>query len=85
MFEKAFKNIDTILKNDGGSSTELDYTEQTSWILFLKYLDALEQDKALAADLAGMTCLVLSDQSHLETLAPVINSFCHPATNSVGV
>jgi type I restriction enzyme M protein len=53
MFEKAFKNIDTILKNDGGSSTELDYTEQTSWILFLKYLDALEQDKALAADLAG--------------------------------
>jgi type I restriction enzyme M protein len=53
MFEKVFKNIDTILKNDGGSSTELDYTEQTSWILFLKYLDALEQDKALAADLAG--------------------------------
>jgi hypothetical protein len=52
MFEKAFKNIDTILKNDGGSSTELDYTEQTSWILFLKYLDALEQDKSLAADLA---------------------------------
>jgi len=32
-----------------------------------------------------MTCLVLSDQFHLETLAPVINSFCHPATNSAGV
>ena len=32
-----------------------------------------------------VTCLVLSDQFHLETLAPVINSFCHPATNSVGV
>jgi len=32
-----------------------------------------------------LTCLVLSDQFHLETLAPVINSFCHPATNSVGV
>jgi hypothetical protein len=23
-----------------------DYTEQTSWVLFLKYLDGLEQDKA---------------------------------------
>ena len=32
-----------------------------------------------------VTCLVLSDQFHLETLAPVINSFCHPATNSDGV
>ena len=32
-----------------------------------------------------LTCLVLSDQFHLETLAPVINSFCHPATNSDGV
>jgi hypothetical protein len=33
----------------------------------------------------SVTCLVLSDQFHLETLAPVINSFCHPATNSDGV
>ena len=32
-----------------------------------------------------VTCLVLSDQFHLETLAPVINFFCHPATNSAGV
>jgi type I restriction enzyme M protein len=64
MFEKAFKNIDTILKNDGGSSTELDYTEQTSWILFLKYLDALEQDKALAADLAGKPYEYILDEPY---------------------
>ena len=46
MFEQAFKNIDDILLKEAGCTTELDYTEQTSWLLFLKYLDALEQDKA---------------------------------------
>lgn len=51
MFEQAFKNIDDILHKDAGSSSELDYTEQTSWLLFLKYLDALEQDKAMEAEL----------------------------------
>ena len=35
MFEQAFKNIDDILHKDAGSSSELDYTEQTSWQLFL--------------------------------------------------
>lgn len=53
MFEQAFKNIDDILHKDAGSSSELDYTEQTSWLLFLKYLDALEQDKSMEAELDG--------------------------------
>jgi type I restriction enzyme M protein len=53
MFEQAFKNIDDILHKDAGSSSELDYTEQTSWLLFLKYLDALEQDRAMEAELGG--------------------------------
>ncbi len=53
MFEQAFKNIDDVLHKDAGCSSELDYTEQTSWLLFLKYLDALEQDKALEAQLDG--------------------------------
>ncbi|HEY8868027.1 MAG TPA: restriction endonuclease [Candidatus Limnocylindrales bacterium] len=53
MFEQAFKNIDDVLHKDAGSSSELDYTEQTSWLLFLKYLDALEQDKAMEAELHG--------------------------------
>ena len=53
LFEQAFKNIDDVLHKDAGSSSELDYTEQTSWLLFLKYLDALEQDKAMEATLHG--------------------------------
>lgn len=53
MFEQTFKNIDDILRKAGGSQTELDYVEQTSWILFLKYLDDLEKDKAVAATLRG--------------------------------
>lgn len=53
MFEQAFKNIDDILHKDAGCTSELDYTEQTSWLLFLKYLDALEQDKAMEAELEG--------------------------------
>ena len=53
MFEQAFKNIDDVLRKEAGCTTELDYTEQTSWLLFLKYLDALEQDKADEAALNG--------------------------------
>lgn len=51
MFEQVFKNIDDILHKDAGCSSELDYTEQTSWMLFLKYLDDLEYEKSLAAEL----------------------------------
>jgi type I restriction enzyme M protein len=53
MFEQAFKNIDDVLRKEAGCTTELDYTEQTSWLLFLKYLDGLEQDKAIEAKLQG--------------------------------
>ncbi|MBU4227723.1 type I restriction-modification system subunit M [bacterium] len=55
MFEQTFKNIDDILHKDAGCSSELDYVEQTSWILFLKYLDDLEKDKKTAAKLMGKT------------------------------
>lgn len=44
MFEQTFKNVDDILHKDAGCGSELDYVEQTSWILFLKYLDDLEKD-----------------------------------------
>src|ERR1035441_7925255 len=53
MFEQAFKNIDDVLWKEAGCTTELDYTEQTSWLLFLKYLDDLEKDKADEAALHG--------------------------------
>jgi type I restriction enzyme M protein len=55
MFEQIFKNIDDILHKDAGCSSELDYVEQTSWILFLKYLDDFEKDKKTAAALSGKT------------------------------
>lgn len=53
MFEQVFKNIDNILRKDAGCSSELDYTEQTSWILFLKYLDDLERERQQKAELVG--------------------------------
>nr|MCH9757730.1 type I restriction-modification system subunit M N-terminal domain-containing protein [Pseudomonadota bacterium] len=49
MYEAAFKSIDDTLWKDAGCSSELDYIEQTSWILFLKYLDDYEKEKSAAA------------------------------------
>ena len=53
MFEQTFKNIDDVLRKEAGCSSELDYTEQTSWMLFLKYLDDLERERELEAGLTG--------------------------------
>lgn len=55
MFENAFNNIDKALRNDEGMATELDYAEQTSWLLFLKYLDDLETERADNAELEDRT------------------------------
>ena len=62
MFEQAFKNIDDVLWKEAGCTTELDYTEQTSWLLFLKYLDGLEQDKAMEAELEGKKYTFILDK-----------------------
>ncbi|MEI6848124.1 MAG: N-6 DNA methylase [Chlorobiaceae bacterium] len=64
MFEQTFKNIDDILHKDAGCGSELDYIEQTSWILFLKYLDDLEQDKETASALSGKPYTPLLDPSY---------------------
>jgi type I restriction enzyme M protein len=53
MFEQTFKNIDDILWKEAGCQSELDYVEQTSWIIFLKYLDDLERDRRTKAELTG--------------------------------
>lgn len=53
MFEQTFKNIDDVLWKDPGCDSELDYIGQTSWILFLRYLDELEQEKSDEAELKG--------------------------------
>ena len=64
MFEQAFKNIDDILWKDAGASSELDYTEQTSWLLFLKYMDDLEKDKAMEAELECKTYSYILDEPY---------------------
>jgi type I restriction enzyme M protein len=63
-FQQAFKNIDDVLWKEAGCTTELDYTEQTSWLLFLKYLDSQEQDRATAAALHGRTHDFLLDEPY---------------------
>lgn len=64
MFEQAFKNIDNALRKEAGCTTELDYTEQTSWLLFLKYLEGLEQDKATEAKLEGKRYTFILDKDY---------------------
>jgi len=64
MFEQAFKNIDDVLWKEAGCTTELDYTEQTSWVLFLKYLDDLEREKAMQAELVGKPYNYIIDEKY---------------------
>ncbi len=64
MFEQAFKRIDAVLRNEAGCTTELDYTEQTSWLLFLKYLDGLEQDLSDQAALVGKTYTFILEEPY---------------------
>ena len=70
MYEAAFKNIDDILWKDDGCNSELDYIEQTSWILFLKYLDDHEKDKVDSALLNGKVyASILSEEFSWSTWA----------------
>ena len=64
MFEQTFKNIDNVLWKEAGCTTELDYTEQTSWMLFLKYIDDLERERALQAELDGRAYSYIIDDAH---------------------
>ena len=73
MFEQSFKNIDNLLRKDKGLSTEIDYVEQTSWLLFLKYLEDLEKNKALEAELNGQTYTHILDNKYTWT------SWAYPA------
>jgi type I restriction enzyme M protein len=64
MFEQIFKNIDDVLWKESGCTTELDYTEQTSWMLFLKYLDDYEKDREMEAGLTGKSYTFIIDKQH---------------------
>src|SRR5579863_10397174 len=64
MFEQAFRNVDDVLRKEAGCTTELDYTEQTSWLLFLKYLDGLEEDKVAEAAIDGKKYAYILDKPY---------------------
>ena len=53
MYENAFNAIEKALRAEEGISNELDYVEQTSWVLFLKYLHDLEGERRDRAELEG--------------------------------
>lgn len=70
MFEQTFKNIDDLLYKDSGADSELDYIGQTSWVMFLRYLDELERDKADKAGLKGQDySFILAEEYRWETWA----------------
>ncbi|HRN46898.1 MAG TPA: hypothetical protein PK110_08230 [Niabella sp.] len=64
MFEQTFKNIDDILYKDAGADRELDFIEQTSWVLFLRYIDQLESEKADEAALEGKEYQYILDEQY---------------------
>jgi type I restriction enzyme M protein len=64
MFEQAFRNIDDVLRKEAGCTTEFDYTEQTSWLLFLKYLDGLEEDKVAESAIDGKKYSYILDKPY---------------------
>ena len=61
MFEQTFKNIDELIWKDSGCDSELDYAEQSSWILFLKWLDDYEKDEKVKSELENKNFKPLFD------------------------
>lgn len=64
MYAQNFKQIDNELRKDGGCSTEMDYIKETSWLLFLKYLEDLESNKEMEAELNGKTYTRIIDKKY---------------------
>jgi type I restriction enzyme M protein len=64
MYEQAFKNIDDALWKDEGTTSELDYIQQSSWIIFLRYLDDLENSRSTEAELKGKSYSFLIDEEY---------------------
>ncbi len=61
MYENAFNRIERHLHAEEGISNELDYVEQISWVLFLKYLHDLERERRDRAELDGIDyCPIIS-------------------------
>ena len=86
MFEQTFKNIDDLLYKDAGADSELDYIEQTSWVLFLRYLDNLEQEKKANAELEGKPYSFIIDEAYRwNTWAIPVMEGCIPAHQQIKI
>ena len=64
MFEKIFKNIDDFIWKDAGCDNDIDYAEQTSWILFLKWFDDYEKDNEIKSRLNNKNFKFIFDKEY---------------------
>jgi len=62
--QKKIDRITDILRRDDGISGAMHYTEQTSWVLFLKFLDDYESEKEDEAVLSGKEYQPVLDYEH---------------------
>ena len=64
MLQQKINRITDILRRDDGISGAMHYTEQTSWVLFLKFLDDYESERANEAILSGEDYTPTLDAAH---------------------
>ncbi len=62
--ESKINRITDILRRDDGISGAMMYTEQISWILFLKFINDLEINKSEEADLDGKSYTYIIDEPY---------------------
>lgn len=62
--ESKINKITDILRTDDGISGAMHYTEQISWVLFLKFLNDSEDNKADEAELEGKEYKYILDEKH---------------------
>lgn len=62
--QQKIDRITDILRRDDGISGAMHYTEQTSWVLFLKFLDDYESEKEDEAILSGKPYTPVLDVEH---------------------
>lgn len=62
--EQKINRITDILRRDDGISGAMMYTEQISWILFLKFINDLEINKADEAELDGLEYRFIIDEKY---------------------
>ena len=62
--ESKINRITDILRRDDGISGAMMYTEQISWILFLKFINDLEINKAEEAEIDGKVYTYIIDEKY---------------------